>query len=513
MSLAKLREKLEESQKKVCVVIFANGRSPDVIVECCRQLREHIHFTHVDYYCIVEVGLYNHLTSLGKEENGNLVIEGIPLQRLITQCPTAFATRGVYWTLLTLINKFKEYTYGMLLNAKIGLNFDLSDNSLNKMYVIQNANNFTKPPIAQSVIAKDFDLTKSYHSAFWAGNIVEHCETIERMIEQDVVNDVLVFNADYYFSKYIQSYSGPMEIELLKEDEDFLNKIKININKNKTQLEAINEKLKEYDAANPDKEVKDRNPNSPEYHTFPEEHMTCYDYPDDMKLYMIADEKDCIVTVLSKAAKCVVKFDLPLEQVEQPVEEPVEQHEQPVEQVAEPVKQETEPVEQVAEPVKQETEPVEQVAEQGVQEEEKVTEPEQPVEQVAEPVKQEPEQPVEQVTEPVQQPEQPAPKRPRVRSSLKRQLKAKSVQEIPDTTSKKVSNTSSKSRAATQKVEQVAEPVQQPEQPTEPVVEPVKQVAEQVTEPIKQVAEPVKQPEQPVEQTQPTSRRRKVIRR
>ena len=347
MSLAKLREKLEESQKKVCIVIFANGRSPDVIVECCRQLREHIHFTHVDYYCIVEVGLYNHLTSLGKEENGNLVIEGIPLQRLITQCPTAFATRGVYWTLLTLINKFKEYTYGMLLNAKIGLNFDLSDDSLNKMYVIQNANNFTKPPIAQSVIAKDFDLTKSYHSAFWAGNIVEHCETIERMIEQDVVNDVLVFNADYYFSKYIQSYSGPMEIELLKEDEDFLNKIKININKNKTQLEAINEKLKEYDAANPDKEVKDRNPNSPEYHTFPEEHMTCYDYPDDMKLYMIADEKDCIVTVLSKAAKCVVKFDLPPEQDAEPVAEPV------VEPVQQPVEQEPEPVEQVAEPVQQ----------------------------------------------------------------------------------------------------------------------------------------------------------------
>lgn len=481
MSLAKLREKLEESQKKVCVVIFANGRSPDVIVECCRQLREHIHFTHVDYYCIVEVGLYNHLTTLGKEENGNLVIEGIPLQRLITQCPTAFATRGVYWTLLTLINKFKEYTYGMLLNAKIGLNFDLSDDSLNKMYVIQNANNFTKPPIAQSVIAKDFDLTKSYHSAFWAGNIVEHCETIERMIEQDVVNDVLVFNADYYFSKYIQSYSGPMEIELLKEDEDFLNKIKININKNKTQLEAINEKLKEYDAANPDKEVKDRNPNSPEYHVFPEEHMTCYDYPDDMKLYMIADEKDCIVTVLSKAAKCVVKFDLPLEQVAEETE-PVE----------EPVKQETEP-----------EQPVEQVAEQGVQEEEKVTEPEQPVEQEPEPA----EQVAEPVEQPVQQPEQPAPKRPRVRSSLKRQLKAKSVQEIPDTTSKKVSNTSSKSRAATQKVEQKVEQV------TEPVAEPVQQPVEQVTEPVKQVAEPVQQPEQHVEQAQPTSRRRKVIRR
>lgn len=512
MSLAKLREKLEESQKKVCIVIFANGRSPDVIVECCRQLREHIHFTHVDYYCIVEVGLYNHLTSLGKEENGNLVIEGIPLQRLITQCPTAFATRGVYWTLLTLINKFKEYTYGMLLNAKIGLNFDLSDDSLNKMYVIQNANNFTKPPIAQSVIAKDFDLTKSYHSAFWAGNIVEHCETIERMIEQDVVNDVLVFNADYYFSKYIQSYSGPMEIELLKEDEDFLNKIKININKNKTQLEAINEKLKEYDAANPDKEVKDRNPNSPEYHTFPEEHMTCYDYPDDMKLYMIADEKDCIVTVLSKAAKCVVKFDLPPEQDAEPVAEPV------VEPVQQPVEQEPEPVEQVAEPVQQ---PIEQ----SVQEEEKVTEPaEQPVEQVAEPVQQvvEPiEQPIEQV---VEQSEQPAPKRPRVRSSLKRQLKAKSVQEIPDTTSKKVSNTSSKSRAATQKVEQkfdqVAEPVKQPEQHVESVVEqvpePVKQVAEQVAEPVKQPEQP-EQPEQPVEQVaeqaQPTSRRRKVIRR
>ena len=512
MSLAKLREKLEESQKKVCIVIFANGRSPDVIVECCRQLREHIHFTHVDYYCIVEVGLYNHLTSLGKEENGNLVIEGIPLQRLITQCPTAFATRGVYWTLLTLINKFKEYTYGMLLNAKIGLNFDLSDDSLNKMYVIQNANNFTKPPIAQSVIAKDFDLTKSYHSAFWAGNIVEHCETIERMIEQDVVNDVLVFNADYYFSKYIQSYSGPMEIELLKEDEDFLNKIKININKNKTQLEAINEKLKEYDAANPDKEVKDRNPNSPEYHTFPEEHMTCYDYPDDMKLYMIADEKDCIVTVLSKAAKCVVKFDLPPEQDAEPVAEPV------VEPVQQPVEQEPEPVEQVAEPVQQ---PIEQ----RVQEEEKVTEPaEQPVEQVAEPVQQvvEPiEQPIEQV---VEQSEQPAPKRPRVRSSLKRQLKAKSVQEIPDTTSKKVSNTSSKSRAATQKVEQkfdqVAEPVKQPEQHVESVVEqvpePVKQVAEQVAEPVKQPEQP-EQPEQPVEQVaeqaQPTSRRRKVIRR
>ena len=512
MSLAKLREKLEESQKKVCIVIFANGRSPDVIVECCRQLREHIHFTHVDYYCIVEVGLYNHLTSLGKEENGNLVIEGIPLQRLITQCPTAFATRGVYWTLLTLINKFKEYTYGMLLNAKIGLNFDLSDDSLNKMYVIQNANNFTKPPIAQSVIAKDFDLTKSYHSAFWAGNIVEHCETIERMIEQDVVNDVLVFNADYYFSKYIQSYSGPMEIELLKEDEDFLNKIKININKNKTQLEAINEKLKEYDAANPDKEVKDRNPNSPEYHTFPEEHMTCYDYPDDMKLYMIADEKDCIVTVLSKAAKCVVKFDLPPEQDAEPVAEPV------VEPVQQPVEQEPEPVEQVAEPVQQ---PIEQ----SVQEEEKVTEPaEQPVEQVAEPVQQvvEPiEQPIEQV---VEQSEQPAPKRPRVRSSLKRQLKAKSVQEIPDTTSKKVSNTSSKSRAATQKVEQkfdqVAEPVKQPEQHVESVVEqvpePVKQGAEQVAEPVKQPEQP-EQPEQPVEQVaeqaQPTSRRRKVIRR
>ena len=494
MSLAKLREKLEESQKKVCIVIFANGRSPDVIVECCRQLREHIHFTHVDYYCIVEVGLYNHLTSLGKEENGNLVIEGIPLQRLITQCPTAFATRGVYWTLLTLINKFKEYTYGMLLNAKIGLNFDLSDDSLNKMYVIQNANNFTKPPIAQSVIAKDFDLTKSYHSAFWAGNIVEHCETIERMIEQDVVNDVLVFNADYYFSKYIQSYSGPMEIELLKEDEDFLNKIKININKNKTQLEAINEKLKEYDAANPDKEVKDRNPNSPEYHTIPEEHMTCYDYPDDMKLYMIADEKDCIVTVLSKAAKCVVKFDLPPEQDAEPVAEPV------VEPVQQPVEQEPEPVEQVAEPVQQ---PIEQ----SVQEEEKVTEPaEQPVEQVAEPVQQvvEPiEQPIEQV---VEQSEQPAPKRPRVRSSLKRQLKAKSVQEIPDTTSKKVSNTSSKSRAATQKVEQkfdqVAEPVKQPEQHVESVVEqvpePVKQVAEQVAEPVKQP----EQPEQPEQQSQ-----------
>lgn len=484
MSLAKLREKLEESQKKVCVVIFANGRSPDVIVECCRQLREHIHFTHVDYYCIVEVGLYNHLTTLGKEENGNLVIEGIPLQRLITQCPTAFATRGVYWTLLTLINKFKEYTYGMLLNAKIGLNFDLSDDSLNKMYVIQNANNFTKPPIAQSVIAKDFDLTKSYHSAFWAGNIVEHSETIERMIEQDVMNDVLVFNADYYFSKYVQNYSGPMEIEILKEDEDFLNKIKININKNKTQLEAINEKLKEYDAANPDKEVKDHNPNSPKYHVFPEEHMTCYDYPDDMKLYMIADEKDCIVTVLSKAAKCVVKFDLPLEQ---PAEQSAQEEEKVTETVTKP-EQPVEQVKQVPEPVKQSVEQVPEPVAESV---------EQLVEQVPEPVKQVTEQSAqekENVTEPATEPiEQPTPKRPRVRSSLKRQLKAKSVQEIPDTTSKKVDNTSSKSRTTTQKTEPVPEPATEP-----------------VQQSVEQVPEPVAEPEQP----QPTtSRRRKVIRR
>lgn len=334
-SLQKLREKLQAKMNRTCIIIVANGKAISTIKECCKSLKEHIKMTStVEYFCIFDVPMYEQLNAMGVEEDNKLIIEGIPLNRIVTQCPPMFASRSTYWNMLNLIPKFREFDQGIMISSKIGLGIDITDD------MISGNNSFcivTETPITCS---KDFTTGKyipscnensnayeyseedlpNYNNVIWGGNIVKMAMTIEEMIEKDITTDILLYNPTYYFNKYMWN-NKPTKV--FNEKEDFKNDISLCLDHYNAEITEINKKMVEYDNEHPEKEVKDKNPNNPAYETLPPVTYKRIPYDDSTPIRVLNTEQEYTVLLISKSQRQPIVFvkNLPDDEVKETKEE------------------------------------------------------------------------------------------------------------------------------------------------------------------------------------------------
>lgn len=350
-SLKELREKLQAKLNKTCVIIVANGKTLFTIKDCCKTLKEHIKMKgDVDYYVIFDVPMYEQLNSMGVEKDNKLVVEDLPLVRIVTQTPPMFASRSTYWNMLNLIPKFREYDQGIMISAKVGLGVDITDEMIN------NGNSFCILNNLAITCTKDYTTGKymkacnenscafeyseedlpTYNSVVWGGNIVNMCEKIEEMIERDLSTDILLANPSYYFNKYMWN-NKPTKV--FKENEDFKNDISLCLEKYNSEINDINKKMNEYDTEHPEKEVPDKNPNNPMYETLPPVVYKRVSYDETTAIKVLNLEPDYTVLLVSKSQRQPITFAIdveePAEKVEEKVEESTEKVEEPAEEKSE----------------------------------------------------------------------------------------------------------------------------------------------------------------------------------
>lgn len=310
MSLTDFRQTFE-SQRRSCVIVFVNNHDPTTVEECFDHLHDHIKLTTVDYFLVLEAAMYETINKIGtvekRDDKEYFVIKGVPTIRIITQNPPLFATRAVYWSILALVPNFKEYSYGVLMNSKIALMYDIDDSAYDTTTAVQNAAKVPVPSrssICAKGIAEDVTEIDLYNSSFWAGDIVTLVTNAEKLIEEDCRNNVLLNNTDYYFSKCVKDPTT-----VIVEDKEFLNILKLSVNENKSTIDGLYNEMSEYDKKHPEIQLDGKNPSDERYYLFAEQHLPCYEYPSSTKLAMIIPKNERIVTILSKSAKRLVYFD------------------------------------------------------------------------------------------------------------------------------------------------------------------------------------------------------------
>ena len=336
-TLKELREKLQAKLNKSCVVIILNNRSISTIKDCCASLKEHIKMKgDVEYFVVFDVPLYEQLNALGTESDNKLVINDIPLTRVVTQCPPMFASRSTYWTLLNLIPKFMEFDQGIIISSKIAINIDITDDMIN------NGNSFAIENEICVTCTKDYTTGKymkccnenscayeyteedlpTYNNVFWGGNIVDMCKKVEEMIENDLNSDILLSNASYYFDKYMWN-NKPTKV--FKENVDFKNDIALCLDKHNKEITEINKTLNDYSNEHPDKVVNDNNPNSPLLENLPPIYFERVTYDADTPIRIINVDQEYVVLLISKCQRqpiiFVPKDQIPLDTVKEDVAE------------------------------------------------------------------------------------------------------------------------------------------------------------------------------------------------
>ena len=310
MSLTDFRETFE-SQRRSCVIVFVNNHDPSTVEECFDHLHDHIKLSNVDYYLVLEAAMYETINKIGtvekRDDKEYFVVKGVPTIRIITQNPPLFATRAVYWSILALVPNFKEYSYGVLMNSKIALMYDIDDSAYDTTTVVQSAAKVPVPSrssVCAKGIAEDVTEMDLYNSSFWAGDIVTLVTNAEKLIEEDCRNNVLLSNTDYYFSNCVKDPTT-----VIMEDKEFLNILKLSVNENKSTIDGLYNEMSEYDKKHPEIQLDGKNPSDERYYVFAEQHLPCYEYPSSTKLAMIIPKNERIVTILSKSAKRMVYFD------------------------------------------------------------------------------------------------------------------------------------------------------------------------------------------------------------
>lgn len=310
MSLTDFRETFE-SQRRSCVIVFVNNHDPSTVEECFDHLHDHIKLSNVDYYLVLEAAMYETINKIGtvekRDDKEYFVVKGVPTIRIITQNPPLFATRAVYWSILALVPNFKEYSYGVLMNSKIALMYDIDDSAYDTTTVVQSAAKVPVPSrssVCAKGIAENTTEIDLYNSSFWAGDIVTLVTNAEKLIEEDCRNNVLLSNTDYYFSNCVKDPTT-----IIMEDKEFLNILKLSVNENKSTIDGLYNEMSEYDKKHPEIQLDGKNPSDERYYVFAEQHLPCYEYPSSTKLAMIIPENERIVTILSKSAKRLVYFD------------------------------------------------------------------------------------------------------------------------------------------------------------------------------------------------------------
>ena len=310
MSLTDFRQTFE-SQRRSCVIVFVNNHDPTTVEECFDHLHDHIKLTTVDYFLVLEAAMYETINKIGtvekRDDKEYFVIKGVPTIRIITQNPPLFATRAVYWSILALVPNFKEYSYGVLMNSKIALMYDIDDSAYDTTTAVQNAAKVPVPSrssVCAKEIAEDVTEIDLYNSSFWAGDIVTLVTNAEKLIEEDCRNNVLLNNTDYYFSKCVKDPTT-----VIVEDKEFLNILKLSVNENKSTIDGLYNEMSVYDKKHPEIQLDGKNPSDERYYLFAEQHLPCYEYPSSTKLAMIIPKNERIVTILSKSAKRIVYFD------------------------------------------------------------------------------------------------------------------------------------------------------------------------------------------------------------
>ena len=310
MSLTDFRETFE-SQRRSCVIVFVNNHDPSTVEECFDHLHDHIKLSNVDYYLVLEAAMYETINKIGtvekRDDKEYFVVKGVPTIRIITQNPPLFATRAVYWSILALVPNFKEYSYGVLMNSKIALMYDIDDSAYDTSTVVQSAAKVPVPSrssVCAKGIAEDVTEMDLYNSSFWAGDIVTLVTNAEKLIEEDCRNNVLLSNTDYYFSNCVKDPTT-----VIMEDKEFLNILKLSVNENKSTIDGLYNEMSEYDKKHPEIQLDGKNPSDERYYVFAEQHLPCYEYPSSTKLAMIIPKNERIVTILSKSAKRMVYFD------------------------------------------------------------------------------------------------------------------------------------------------------------------------------------------------------------
>ena len=338
-----LRNKLQAKLKKTVVVIIANGKSLFTLKECVQSLKDHLKITNkIDYFVMFDLPMFEHLNNLGEEKEGIYYINDVPITRVVTQCPIPFASRSTYWNIVNLIPSFQEYDSGIMISSKIALGKDITDEMIydgnsfavrNNIYITCNKN-YTNgeylPSCNEDSSAYKYseeDLP-TYNNILYGGNIVECCNAVETMIEQDLQVNILLNNPMYYYSKYLWEHKPTVEYV---ENIDFVNDIQINLDHYKEDIDKINKEMVDYDAAHPEKEVADKNPHNPAYENREPVVFKRVPYPDTIAVKVINTPQEYNVLLMSKSQRQLIKF-----------EEPAEPVEQPAEQVAEPVEQKSE---------------------------------------------------------------------------------------------------------------------------------------------------------------------------
>lgn len=321
MSLEDLRNKLQAKLKKSCVVIVANGQAMATLKECCKSLKEHIKLTHdVDFYCTFDLPMLDQINEMGVDKDGEWIVEGLPITRVVTQCPPIFASRSTYWNMLHMIPKFREYDSGIMISSKVGLGKDITDDMITDGASFTIRNNIcitctkdyttgqymracTEDSSAYKYSEEDLP---TYNNVIWGGDIVTCCTEVEDMIEKDLSNNILLANPSYYFNKYLWSHKPTIE---WIENVDYQNDIQLCIDKWKPEIDKLNKAMMEYDTAHPEKEIKDKNPNNPAYENLPPVTYKRVPYGDDVALKILNTDQEYTVLLLSKSQRQFIKFE------------------------------------------------------------------------------------------------------------------------------------------------------------------------------------------------------------
>lgn len=316
-----LRNKLQAKLKKTIIVIIANGKALFTLKECVKSLKKHIKISNkVDYFVLFDLPMFEQLNNMGVEKEGIYYIEDIPITRVVTQCPIPFASRSTYWNIINLIPSFNDYDSGIMISSKIAIGKDITDDMINdgNSIVIKNNicitcnKNYTNGEYIRACTDDSTAFKYSeedlptYNNVLYGGNIVQCCNTIETMIEQDMQQNILLSNPLYYYCKYV--WDNKPTIEYV-ENTDFINDIQINLDHYKEYIDKINKEMVDYDNAHPEKEVADKNPNNPAYENREPVSFKRINYPDNVAAMVINTPQEYNVLLMSKSQRQLIKFE------------------------------------------------------------------------------------------------------------------------------------------------------------------------------------------------------------
>lgn len=324
-----LRNKLQAKLKKTIVIIIANGKSLFTLKECVQSLKKHIKIDNkIDYFVMFDLPMFEHINKFGEEKEGVFYIDEIPITRVVTQCPIPFASRSTYWNIVNLIPSFNEYDSGIMISSKIAIATDITEEMINdgNSFAIKNNICITcnkdcstgeyipSCPAGSTAYKHSEEDLPTYNNVLWGGNIVQYCNTIEMMIEQDLQQNILLNNPMYYFSKYLWENKPTREYI---ENIDFVNDIQINLDHYKENIDQINKDMVDYDAAHPEKEVADKNPHNPAYENREPVSFKRVPYPESVVVRVINTPQEYNVLLMSKSQRQLIKFEEEIEEVEE----------------------------------------------------------------------------------------------------------------------------------------------------------------------------------------------------